>query len=263
MTDTFSWAPHNPLPCSLCQQFSMTEKLSTIRLPTPQAQNCATFTPPLSLLGRSNTTVPELYEWNAAHNSDHSLFLFDDKGITRTISWKEANQGVHRAARFFTRYVPVHYEAIGVPPVVAILAASGTSSLLSLRTYIDASRQDTITFATSIIGLLRAGFTVFLISPRNSSDAIAHLLSQTGARHLFTSLDASIKGLTAAVLELIQADSVTSPLDVHPMPLFDDLYPYQPDIPFEPFPLNIRSAEAPAIILHSSGLLRLSTLYFP
>ena len=95
------------------------------QLPTPQAQKCATFVPPLDLLADPNITVPELYEWNAIHNPNHPLFIFDDAGVTKTVSWKETNQGVHRAAHYFTSLLPTHHNATSIPTVIAMLATTG------------------------------------------------------------------------------------------------------------------------------------------
>lgn len=93
--------------------------------PNNQALSCTAFKPPLALLREDNVTVPDLFDWNAAHSPDHPLFLYDHDGTTRTISWRNAARGVHRAAHYFTDRLPSDVINSGVQPVIAILAALG------------------------------------------------------------------------------------------------------------------------------------------
>ena len=226
------------------------------QLPTPQAQKCATFTPPLDLLADPTATVTDVYEWNAIHNPNHPLFIFDDDGVAKSISWKEANQGVHRAAHYFTNYLPSHCNDTNVPTVIAMLATLGKgcpSLVYDLHFALLTLCQDSITFGCSLIGSIRAGFVAFLISPRNSSEAIAHLLTESNSKALFISADRPMADLAEAAVKQLQRDSTTSPIDVHPMPVFEDLFPPQPDLDFKPFLPRKMNLDAPAFILHSSG----------
>ncbi|THG95287.1 hypothetical protein EW145_g7985, partial [Phellinidium pouzarii] len=202
---------------------------------TSQGLHSSTFVqPPLD----SSLSFPALFDWQAEHSSNHPLFVFEDApGLERTILWAEAVQGIHRATQFVRKAVGKSIESSiieGKPPVIAVLATS-----------------DTISFFSFVIGVIRMGWTVFPISPRNSPLAVAALLSQTKATHLFVSIESIIQTLADAALK--QADT-GSCLKTYRMPVFEDLFPtegYDPS--FEPVPLVEVDEAACPIILHSSG----------
>ena len=103
-------------------------------------------------------------------------------------------------------------------------------------------------------GVLRAGYTVFPISPRNSPQAIAHLLNKTGAVHLFVSGDSQLYELACASIKLLQAIEESSAVTRYEIPVFDDLFPPRAaESSFKWFPLRCFDMEMPALILHSSG----------
>ena len=113
--------------------------------------------------------------------------------------------------------------------------------------------KDTVTYLTTEVGILRAGFTVFPVSPRNSPEAVAHLLKKTGANHLLVGREPALQKLATTSLELLRADG-------HPgiphsnMPNFEDLYPHdEPDIEFKHYPVVKFDMDAPSLILLSSG----------
>ena len=113
---------------------------------------------------------------------------------------------------------------------------------------------DTITYVTTEIGIIRAGFTVFPISPRNSPEAIAHLLKKTGARMVLVSGEPVLQKLAAATLEILNKDEDKQDLVISTMPQFEDLYTdkvFNGDC--EPYPSVNYNLDAPAIIMHSSG----------
>lgn len=94
-----------------------------IGLSKTQAQNSATYQlPPLE---ERVFTLPELYEWHAKHSPKHPFFVFDNGDKTpETIVWEEAVRAIHRAAHLAKSYVDADSTR---RPVVAVLAASGTS----------------------------------------------------------------------------------------------------------------------------------------
>lgn len=95
-------------------------------LPQTQAFKCSTFKiPPLD----GSLSVPEIYDWHAEHSSDHPLFEFaEDDGIVQTITWKEANKGVHRAGWYTKRLLDGEQKVGGGErPIVAIFASAGVS----------------------------------------------------------------------------------------------------------------------------------------
>ena len=103
------------------------------------------------------------------------------------------------------------------------------------------------------VGIMRAGFAVFPISPRNSPEAIAHLLKKSGARHLMVGGEPMLHKLAATSLELLRV--VGHPeIPVSNMPQFEDLYPRDSShTEFKYYPAVKFDLHAPALILHSSG----------
>ena len=110
-----------------------------------------------------------------------------------------------------------------------------------------------MTYLTTELGILRAGLTVFPISPRNSPEAVAHLLKRTGPNHLLVGGDPMLQKLAAASLELLRADGHPG-IPLSDMPNFKDLYPQNDtDNGFEHYPVVRFDLDAPSLILHSSG----------
>lgn len=100
---------------------------------------------------------------------------------------------------------------------------------------------------------MRAGFAVFPISPRNSPEAIAHLLKKSAARHLMVGGEPMLQELAASSLELLRADGHPE-IPVSNMPQFEDLYPRNcTHADFDYYPTVKFDLHAPALILHSSG----------
>ncbi|KAJ3528018.1 hypothetical protein NM688_g8049 [Phlebia brevispora] len=186
------------------------------------------FVVPQELLEDSSKTLVDLYDWNLEHNPAHPLFRFHNGSDLKTISWKEAVLASHRAARFFESFVP--QQPRPKPAVVGILA-----------------NTDTITYFCSIMGMFRAGFTVFPISTRNSAEAVRHLLTVTNVEYLFISREPVIESLAEAALK----DGRTTAL--HHMPEFGDLFVSAQENGVALYPRRTHDPDAPSLILHSSG----------
>ncbi|KAJ3558403.1 hypothetical protein NM688_g950 [Phlebia brevispora] len=185
------------------------------------------FNVPKYLISSASKTLVDLYDWNAEHNPDHPLFHFYDDSLRKTIPWKDAVDATHRAAHFFQAATLQQPDDSQV--VVAILA-----------------NTDTITYFCSIVGLMRAGLTAFLISTRNSAEAVRHLLTVTGAQYLLTSREPAILALADDALQ-------NGPLVKRSyMPEFSDIFMPREDGKLV-FSGSQRDPDAPTIILHSSG----------
>lgn len=117
-----------------------------------------------------------------------------------------------------------------------------------------------MTYITTLMGILRAGFTGFPISSRNSPAALAHLLAKTNVKALFVSPDDPTQNLVHAGLETLQATSqqgaasgVYKPY-VASIPMHGELYPADEIEPFVYLPdMKDVNIDAKAVILHSSG----------
>ncbi|KAI9459309.1 acetyl-CoA synthetase-like protein [Russula earlei] len=207
-------------------------------LPRTQVLNSSTFkAPPLD---DKSHTLPDLYDWQYRNSPNHPFFVFEDApGRIRTITWAEAVRGFHRAAHLIASRIPFEAAAAaleGRPVIVAALAAT-----------------DTVTYFATQVGIMRAGLTVFPISPRNSPEAIAHLLKKTGTSHLLVGGEPMLQKLASASLDLLRTEGHPE-LPFSDMPHFEDIYPLGgSDCTFEHYPPVGFDLNAPALILHSSG----------
>lgn len=109
---------------------------------------------------------------------------------------------------------------------------------------------DTITFFTVIAGIIRAGYTAFPISTRNSPAAVAHLLQKVNVAHVLVGSESALQALIAESLALVkdQAQPPTSP-----MLSFSDIYSAEDREHFFALPSVKHGVDDAAYILHSSG----------
>ncbi|KAM5532280.1 hypothetical protein V8D89_014038 [Ganoderma adspersum] len=186
-----------------------------------------TFHSPRELVCSGKLTVPELFEWHARENPDYPLYRFHDGEKLHDITYAQAIIGIRRAARYVKARIPT-------PQIVGVIA-----------------NADTVTYTITQLGILRAGYTMFLISPRNVPAAVADLFRKTGCRHLLLTSDTPIQNLARAALE--EVDGVT----VHEMLAFETLIPM--DAPVKPDEDSVEDLPTDydknslAMILHSSG----------
>jgi hypothetical protein len=104
-----------------------------------------------------------------------------------------------------------------------------------------------------MVGITRADCVAFLISPRNSPAAIAHLLRATGTNHLFVGHEQALQDLASASLQALKITHADFLLPTTSAPpLFEELY-RGADEPFEPLPLYRGEMSTASFILHSSG----------
>ena len=112
---------------------------------------------------------------------------------------------------------------------------------------------DYITYLFVFLGILRLGHAVFFISPRNSSEAVSHLLVSLGATHLVVGLDESVRNNAAAALHDLREKNLKIP-DTSSMLTFEEVYLPTLKANFELLPsikFNIRGS---CIFLHTSGI---------
>ncbi|KAK0243050.1 hypothetical protein EDD85DRAFT_314137 [Armillaria nabsnona] len=125
------------------------------------------------------------------------------------------------------------------PPVVAILSTS-----------------DAITYTTTIMGLQRANYVVFPISPRNSAPAVARLLHEVGVQHVLVGRDASMQDLSHEVLDILGSQYPSADLpQLSPIPVFEDLFlpDWRACTNAEDLPLLSVDPSTTGLYLHSSG----------
>ena len=130
-------------------------------------------------------------------------------------------------------------------------------TLTAHLTHADLSpHADTITYICTILGLLKAGCTAFLVSTRNAAAAVADMLKRTGSAHLFVSADGSMRALAAEAIAAMAREDMH--VTEHVMPTFEDLFvkalngQTRFDMPRD-LPSNY-DMKAPAVAMHSSGI---------
>ncbi|EIN04867.1 acetyl-CoA synthetase-like protein [Punctularia strigosozonata HHB-11173 SS5] len=193
--------------------------------PATQGLSSATFSvPPLD----GTLTILQCYDWHASKSSKHPLFVYaEEDRTTKTLYWPDVVRASHRAGRI----IRDHVDSKSKKPVIAILAGA-----------------DMITYFTCCLGIMRAGCTVFPISPRNSPLALAHLLSTAGVDHVLLGFESAFSQLATAATSLMPPDSVPSTSII---PNFEDLY--LSSDPCDPLPDPNVGPDDPVYILHSSG----------
>lgn len=117
-----------------------------------------------------------------------------------------------------------------------------------------ASSLDTITYATTKLGMVRAEGVAFAVSPRNSAPGVAHLIDKTGSKHIIVTPD--LKPLADAAVSVLKERGSKIPV-VRLMPAFKDLFPDHDseDFDYLPEPKH-KGLDDPVVILHSSGASR-------
>lgn len=104
-----------------------------------------------------------------------------------------------------------------------------------------------------MVGIQYAGYAAFLVSPRNSPEAIAFLIAKVGAVHVLAGREPTFDDLIKKTLTVLKEkfQNVQEPV-VSPVPLFEDIYTPK-DGESETLAYKRPSPEAIQIILHSSG----------
>ncbi|TFY63805.1 hypothetical protein EVG20_g6168 [Dentipellis fragilis] len=178
--------------------------------PATQVLNSSTFKAP-ALDG--SLSIADMYDFQAEKSPSHPLFSYADAdGAIKTIAWAKAVRAIRRSAKISRsklNYDPITGLAPDTDskrPIVALLAAT-----------------DSITYYTTVMGLVYAGFIPFPISTRNSPAAIAHLIGKTGVGHILVGVEESLHNLVSEALNLLTPDA--TPPVVSAAPLFEDFYP--------------------------------------
>ncbi|TCD61298.1 putative NRPS-like protein biosynthetic cluster [Steccherinum ochraceum] len=207
-----------------------------IVLPIPQAPArvqadtpSTTFKePPLD----GSLTIPDLWDWHLKHSPDHPLFHYADTDATvKTLCWAEATRAMHAAGQLINSRLKQH----GSRQTMAILAAG-----------------DYITFLLVLMGMLRLGHNVFIVSPRNSPAAVAHLLVEIGVTHLVVGPEEGIRNSSQIALTELADKGLNVP-EVSVMPTPDEIFNLSTASDFSFLPPVQMKLSDPAIVLHTSG----------
>ncbi len=106
------------------------------------------------------------------------------------------------------------------------------------------------------MGLQRANYVVFPISPRNSAPAVARLLHEVGVQHVLVGRDASMQDLSHEALDILGSQYPSADLpQLSPIPVFEDLFlpDWRDHTNAEDLPLLSVDPSTTCLYLHSSG----------
>lgn len=227
---------------------------------------------PLHLPGL-DLTVLEAIQHNETQNPEYPIFRYDNEdGSTQSITWSEAGKAFTRAGHFIWQSLgndAARKGDVSSPRIVGMLANLGKhlhpSSLypLLMSGLIIDYEIDSITFFSTIIGIMRAGFVPFLISTRNSPEAVAHLMAATGSHALLVSEDPVTNELAGAAIRLFEAtnDRAEGPKKIQTIvaPSFERLYEHTEEttsantIPAMTAGTTLDKWDRLCIVAHSSG----------
>ncbi|TFK61362.1 acetyl-CoA synthetase-like protein [Pluteus cervinus] len=188
--------------------------------------------PPLD----GSLTPAQIYDWHYENNPHHPVFVYADDltGELRYRRYSDVVPAIHRAGRYVAKEVGVDLD--GDPrtyPAVAILALS-----------------DTITFHTTLVGMMRAEIPVATISPRLAPNVVAHLLKETKATHILVSSEKLVRDTALEALSILRRQG-SEAVHLVSMPTYQHLY--GGGRTFEGLPRRTGDFGAPTIIVHSSG----------
>ncbi|KAK7472205.1 hypothetical protein VKT23_000327 [Stygiomarasmius scandens] len=190
--------------------FATTTAATTLAFPPIRpvhANSTTTFAaPPLD----GSATVVQLLDWHYDHSSSHPFFTYAQSGdAKRVISWKETVEAVYTGAKLIRGRVQRDFGDVD-GKVVGILSYS-----------------DSISYTTTMLSIMRANFILFPISPRNSPQAVAHLINKVGVAHMLVGHDQSMQELMEKATGFLKTDygygNDRLPT-MSMMPLFEDLY---------------------------------------
>ncbi|GJF00095.1 acetyl-CoA synthetase-like protein [Phanerochaete sordida] len=146
----------------------------------------APVTPPLD---GSLPTAPDILDFHNKHNANKSWFLFPAKDTSDelvSVTYGDMAQATHRIAHYIR---PNREGADG--QVVALLV-----------------HTDTVLYIAMIVGIMRAGFVPYPMSPRNTPQGVCHMLETVGCTRIVAHTT------TAGLVREVQDEMKTKGIEV-------------------------------------------------
>ncbi|GJJ05927.1 putative NRPS-like protein biosynthetic cluster [Clathrus columnatus] len=203
-------------------------------------------------------TVDQLHDLHRVRMPDELFFCYtgsDGSNVTYSplIDHYHADKkitGIHITSQNWESYlqseIPECQEETNEPLIVALLSGAALKQV---------SCKDYPTFTAFLYGFIRLTHPTigrpllpFLISPRNSAIAIAHLMKETRCSYVWVT-DGTVKDLAE---EAIEINRDLKPI-LRKFPSFDDLYQTEPSFLPETYDDSPVPLSTPSVILHSSG----------
>ncbi|THV08178.1 acetyl-CoA synthetase-like protein [Dendrothele bispora CBS 962.96] len=174
------------------------------------------FTPPPT---DGSLTVMQMLDWHYVHNSSHPLFVYaptssgsESPPSKVAVTWGEVVEAVYTGAKLLKDRVPSidALNAEGKPKVIGVL-----------------SHSDSISYYTTVLAIIRANCVPFPIYPKNSPQAVAHLIQKVGVTHVLLGYDQNMQHLMERAVEFLEEDFGYTKEKIpgtSMIPVFEDLY---------------------------------------
>ncbi|GJJ05918.1 putative secondary metabolism biosyntheticenzyme [Clathrus columnatus] len=191
-------------------------------------------------------TVDQRHDWYRVRMPDEPFFCYIGlDGSKEFISRARVGKAIYRSIDIIKSEIPECQEETKEPLVVALLASA-----------------DYPTFTAFLYGFIRLTHPTtgrpllpFLISPRNSAIAIAHLMKETRCGYAWVT-NGTMKLAEEAIKINIDLKTI-----LRKFPSFDDLYQIEPSFLPESYDDTPVPLSTPSVILHSSGSTSFPKIY--
>ncbi|KAH9474333.1 Adenylate-forming reductase Nps10 [Psilocybe cubensis] len=182
--------------------------------------------------------IEYVFDFHLENNPTYTAFQHPDStqsGTMRYYTYAEVVPAIHRAGGLISTSIGRQDIQSDTSPVVAVFA-----------------EINNLTYATHLLGLLRAGITAFLISPRFHSTVVAELLRMARPTHVLVS-----DNLRDIALQAVSDMHATKSSSDEVVPVVVDLPPHEKLYPghnsFDRLPRHHENFSKKSLIVHSSS----------
>ncbi|KAF8635353.1 hypothetical protein AX17_003937, partial [Amanita inopinata Kibby_2008] len=199
-------------------------------VPDTQALTSKTFRiPPLD----GSMMLPEMLDWHLEKSPNHRLIVYPTDHGSRTITWREGVKAIHRGVRILRHRFSWKPED---DALVAILASA-----------------DNVPYFFNNMAVIRAGYTLFTISSRNSPAAVAHLITKVGVKYVLVGREPAMANLVTETSKVLKSEYSSFPEpEFSSLPTFEELFADDPT-ELEPPPFGRVKPDDLVLYCHSSG----------
>ncbi|KAH9935954.1 acetyl-CoA synthetase-like protein [Epithele typhae] len=179
-------------------------------------------------------SFPELFAFHTEKNPTHPIFSYADKqGNVQELLYRDMHPAIRKAAKLIVQEIAGLGCTVGVErPIIGVLVVA-----------------DSITYTTFAVGAMYAGIAPFLLSVRNSAEALVNLILSSKIHVMFVSSDEGMQRLASEARAILAKDSYDVNLLSFPkFPQFFNLEPVPEDVK-----LASTDLDQTALIIHSSG----------
>jgi acyl-CoA synthetase (AMP-forming)/AMP-acid ligase II len=184
-----------------------------------------------------SVTLPEAIDFHAKHNPTHPLYVFseDGKPDVTTVTNLEFGRATDRVS---------HHVRPG--------RAGPDNQVIAL-----VAHSDTLLYQALTLGIIRAGFIPYPMSPRNTAAATIKLMKDSSAHRLLTTRE-TLQPFVNEIMSELSKEKTPYEISIEEAPAFGQIFPKlgneKSEDPFEEYPKGSRPPlDDTMLYLHSSG----------